>query len=71
MSNLSRSQAIIEAEWSKLAYQWEATTAVWGDAVQVWFQDQYWAEYEPMIRSTLRQMEQLGQLLAQAQRDLE
>ena len=71
MNALYQSYDRISDEWSRLNSQWQATASVWNDGLRVWFETQYWQEYEPGVREALNQMEQIGQGIAQAYRELE
>ena len=71
MSALSQARGQLSDEISKLSSHWLAVTGVWNDGRRAWFETQYWQDYEPAVRRALEQMEQIGQLFDQAERDLE
>lgn len=71
MSPLQQSYDGIADEFSRLSSQWKAAASLWNDAQRVWFDAQYMQDYEPAVRSALNQMQQIGQMIAQAYSDLE
>ena len=56
---------------SRLHSQWLFVSAVWNDDRHHRFETQYWQDYEPAVRSALEQMQNIGQLIDQAQRELD
>jgi hypothetical protein len=70
MSNLRSNQENILSEWTKLQAQWQKTSALWNDSAKVRFEKEFWQEYEPIIRATIKQLERLDQIVDQAKREV-
>lgn len=70
MSNLRTSQEKINYEWIKLQTQWQKTSELWNDSEKFRFQKEFWQEYEPIIRATMKQLERLDQVIDQAKREV-
>ncbi len=49
---------------------WENTRLVWNDPVQQHFEKDYWQPLETQAQATLREMERLAQVIAQARRNV-
>jgi len=58
----------MRAAWTVLLRQWQASSSLWGDAVQHRFQKSYMEDYEPAVVAALRELAQLDQVIAQAKR---
>lgn len=54
--------------WRSLKRQWETTSSLWNDAVKHRFQKTYMDEYEPVVSSVLKELDNLQEIIAQARR---
>ena len=70
MSKLRTNQERINSEWSKLQAQWQKTSVMWNDSEKIRFEKEFWLEYEPIIRATLKQLERLDKVIDQAKREV-
>jgi hypothetical protein len=70
MSNLRTNQESIISEWSKLQAQWQKSSVMWNDSEKIRFEKEFWQEYEPIIRATLKQLERLDQVIDQAKHEV-
>ena len=63
-------QIHIEEAWKRLHQQWEDVTEHWEDAVSRDFEKQYIEPLAIQIRSTLKELDQLTDMIEQARRDI-
>lgn len=70
MGSLNSTQAELQAGWQRLAQRWEETKAVWNDPVRRRFEKEYWIPLENQTRTTLKEMERLGQVIAKARQSV-
>ncbi len=70
MSNLGNSRDQLSSEWLSLQRQWQTTAAQWNDAVRHRFEREFIQEYEPVVLTTLKELDKLTQVIAQAQREV-
>ena len=68
MATLGNAAADLETAFRQLEQRWEATKALWNDPVRWAFEREYWAPLEEETRAADREMERLGQVIAQARR---
>lgn len=68
MANLGYTASNLDAAFTALRTRWEAARAVWNDPVQRAFEREFWAEIEQETRATIRAMESMSQVIAQAER---
>jgi hypothetical protein len=66
MSSLNTTAAQLETAWKRLRQRWEDTKTVWNDPVQRHFEKEYWTPLEGQTQATLKELEQLAQVIAQA-----
>lgn len=68
MASLNTTTADLGAALRKLSQRWEEVKEVWRDPVRHSFEKEYWATLENPTQSTLKEMERLARVIAQAQR---
>lgn len=71
MSNLNNSREQLENGWLLLKNQWQITAVSWNDEACRRFEREFMDEYEEIIQSTIRQMDNLAQVLSQASKQVE
>ena len=67
MQSLNSSLSELDSAWQVLRQRWLSTTALWNDPVRWNFEREYWTSLEQQVADVKREMEQLSQILAQAQ----
>lgn len=60
----------LQQAWKSLLDQWRTTAALWRDAAQSRFEKSYMEEYGPTVAATMRELGQLGQVIAEARRNV-
>lgn len=70
MTNLSQAHSQIQDTWRLLSRQWQATAAQWNDAARLRFEREFIQEYEPTVRTTLKELDKLAQVITQAQKEV-
>ncbi len=58
----------LSAGWKALSSQWDGTTPLWHDSVSQRFEKNYLDLFENQTRFTLKEMQRLAQVIAEAQR---
>jgi len=70
MRNLNTITAELQEAWQRLRQRWQGTTALWNDPMRRQFEREFWQPLEDQTPVTLREMEQLAQVITQAQRSV-
>ncbi len=70
MTPLSQSSSSLESAFAILAQRWAATQAVWRDSVSREFSLQYWEPLDRQVYIVAREMDKLGQVMAEVQRNV-
>jgi len=68
MSSLNTTHEQIRNGWRVLQRQWQASCALWDDPVRRQFEREFWQDFEQVVPATLKEMERLVQVIAQARR---
>ena len=58
----------LSTAWKTLSMRWDATQSLWHDSVSQRFERNYLALFEQQTQSTLKEMQRLAQVIAEAQR---
>lgn len=66
MNTMELPSEAVESQWRSLQERWVATTAHWRDAVRLDFERQFWQDYERVVPSTIRKLEELEREIANA-----
>lgn len=56
---------------ARLRGQWQSVSEVWNDDQRERFNANYMQEYEPALMAAVNELEQIGAIFDQAQRELE
>lgn len=70
MGNLSVTGAELQESWQRLCQRWQGTIALWNDPMRWQFEREFWLPLENQMPLTLREMEQLAQVIAKARRSV-
>ncbi|OIO97494.1 MAG: hypothetical protein AUK03_02435 [Anaerolineae bacterium CG2_30_64_16] len=70
MSSLNNTSVELHDAWQRLGQRWEDAKSLWNDPVRWNFEKEHWAPLEGQVQATQREMEQLAQVIAQAQRSV-
>ncbi len=70
MGNLSVTRAELQGSWQRLCQRWQGTIALWNDPMRWQFEREFWQLLEDQMLLTLKEMEQLAQVIAQATRSV-
>lgn len=70
MSAIADAQEQLNHGWRSLQRHWQATCGRWKDSQQRQFERRFWQEFERTVPATLKGIEQLAKVIAQAQREL-
>jgi len=70
MGNLSTTGAELQEAWQRLCLRWQETISLWNDPVRWQFEREYWQPLEGQMPATLKEMERLAQVVAQARRSV-
>jgi len=70
MSNLNTTRVELQEAWQLLRQRWQGTTVLWNDPMRWQFEREFWQPLEDQVPVTLREMEQLAKVIAQAQRSV-
>ncbi len=54
--------------WQRLGQSWQESASVWDDSVRRQFEAEFMAPLEAEVPATVKAMERLGEVIAQAQR---
>ena len=65
MGNLTQIPEQLQAEFSLLQRQWQTSASQWNDASRYRFEREFMNGYEEVIYTTIKQMDNLTQLLTQ------
>jgi len=68
MSNLNTTRSELQEAWQRLCQRWQGTTALWNDPMRWQFEREFWQPLEGQVPATLKEMERLAQVIAQARR---
>ena len=60
----------IESSWQPLKQKWESTTSVWDDSVSREFEEKFLLPLAAQINQTQSALENLANVVAQAQRNV-
>jgi len=58
----------LSTTWKTLSMRWNITQSLWQDAVSQRFEKNYLVSFENQTQSTLKEMQRLAQVIAEAQR---
>ncbi len=58
----------LSTAWKVLSRRWDDTQPLWHDSVSQQFEKNYQASFENQTQSTLKEMQRLAQVIAEAQR---
>ena len=61
----------ISNEWRILENQWNSTCQHWNDSMRQHFEREFWQEFERLVPAYLRKLEETGQFISKAYRELE
>ena len=70
MTNLNTTHAQLSEFTQRIRQRWAETQSMWSDPVQQYFEKDYWLPLEAQAQATLREMERLAQVIAQARRNV-
>jgi hypothetical protein len=70
VNSLVQPHGKIDNEWHLLQRQWQVTTGLWNDAARHRFEREFIQGYEPTVLTTLKELDKLTQVIAQAQREV-
>jgi hypothetical protein len=70
MSNLHTNRAKLQEPWQRLRQRWQGTTALWNDPMRWQFEQEFWQPLEVQVPATLKEMERLAGVIAQARRSV-
>jgi hypothetical protein len=70
MSNLNTTRAKLHEAWQRLRQRWQGTTALWNDPMRWQFEQEFWQSLENQVPITLKEMERLAEVIAQARRSV-
>jgi len=68
MHGLGNTGSGLQDAFRRLSQRWKEVKAVWADSVQRRFEKRYWAPLESQTQATLKEMDRLAQVIAQARR---
>ena len=66
--NLNTTRAELQEAWQRLRQRWQGTTVLWNDPMCRQFEREFWQPLEDQMPATLKEMERLAQVIAQARR---
>lgn len=70
MSNLRQYWEHLNQRQRAIQHQWQRTREAWDDTGSQRFERQHWQELDQSLRATLKALEQLAQVVDQAQRNV-
>ena len=70
MSNLRQHWEHLYQRQRAMQQQWQRTREAWDDAGSQRFERQYWHELDQSMNATLKALDQLAQIVDQAQRNV-
>lgn len=70
MNNLGQIHEQLQDEWSRLQNQWQNTASQWNDISRQRFEREFMNGYEEVIYTTMKQMDNLTQVLAQISKQI-
>jgi len=70
MGNLNTSRAELQEAWQRVRQRWQETTPLWNDPVRWQFEQEFWQPLERQVPATLKEMERLARVIAQARRSV-
>jgi len=68
MNNLNTTRDELQEAWQRVRQRWQGTTALWNDPMRWQFEREFWQPLEDHAPATLKEMERLVQVIAQARR---
>ncbi len=68
MSSLGQSIEALNVAWQVMQQRWKYTRSVWNDSVARDFEREFYAPLASQITPTQRKLDQLAEVVAQAQR---
>ena len=71
MSAFQGTRGRLKDALSKLRSQWQSVSEVWNDDQRERFNANFMQEYEPALMAAVNELEQIGEIFDQAQRELE
>lgn len=68
MASLGSPINTLDIAWNVLSQRWEYTSSLWNDPVSKSFERDYWTTLGSQNRATLKEMQKLAQVIAEARR---
>lgn len=66
MNSLKATYDQFQNTWKSLQRQWQAICDLWDDPMRRQFEKEFWQPLETRMPATLKEMERLAQVIAQA-----
>jgi hypothetical protein len=60
----------LQGAWLVMRQCLDSTGELWRDAVRQQFEREFWQEFEQVVPATLEEMRRLGEVIAQARREV-